>query len=232
LNTKDSESSRFFCKTLGDEAELKLTKFFIKNLKENDVFYDIGANYGFYSCLATEFCKEVHLFEPSPRIINYLKKNILKYSNVFLNNLAVSNKNEIIEIYFDKKSSGITTSNKNAIKRLDFNLDKREKTRAITLDEYIKNHPYPTIIKIDIEGSEKMAIEGGKDFLKNESPIIAMEIWSQKNNGEISTEAVEKLKDYGYKSYFINRDGTLKEVEGNLPKIITFDLFDNFIFKK
>lgn len=75
-----------------------------------------------------------------------------------------------------------------------------------------------------------MAIEGGEVFLKNESPIIAMEIWSQKNSGEISMEAVEKLKDYGYKSYFINRDGTLKEVEGE--KIITFDVFDNFIFKK
>ena len=166
LNAKDLESSRFFYKTLGNEAELKLTKFFIKNLKEDDIFYDIGANYGFYSCLAAEFCKEVHLFEPAPQIFEYLKKNTLEYSNVFLNNLAVSNKNGIVEIYFDKKSSAMTTLNKNAIERSDFDLDKKEKTQVITLDEYIKNHSHPTIIKIDIEGGEKMAIEGGGEFFK------------------------------------------------------------------
>ncbi len=63
--------------------------------------------------------------------------------------------------------------------------------------ETVKNHSHPTIIKIDIKGSEKMAIDGRRNFLKNESPIIAMKIWSQKDNGEIPMEAVEKLKDCG-----------------------------------
>jgi hypothetical protein len=39
---------------LPSEAEYKLTKFFIKNLKEDDIFYDVGANYGFYTYLALE----------------------------------------------------------------------------------------------------------------------------------------------------------------------------------
>ena len=73
-------------------GEYKLTKFFIKNLKEDDIFYDIGANYGFYSCLAAEFCKEVHLFEPIPFIFDNLKNNFKNHQNVFLNNIALSDK--------------------------------------------------------------------------------------------------------------------------------------------
>jgi len=63
--------------------EYKLTKFFIKNLKEDDVFYDIGANYGFYTALASEFCKEVHSFEPNPRIFEYLKESFKNDKNFF-----------------------------------------------------------------------------------------------------------------------------------------------------
>lgn len=232
-NSKDLDSiSIIIFKTLGCITELKLTKFFIKNLKEEDVFYDIGANYGFYSCLAAEFCKEVHSFEPVPEIFNYLKINTVDYSNTILNNLAVSDKNGIAEIYLDKKYSGVSTLNTKIVEKSTFDLSNKLKIRTITLDEYVKNHSHPTVIKMDIEGSEKMAIEGGEDFLKNESPIIAMEVLAKDNNGEISMEAVEKLRSLGYKSYSINSNGTLIRADGNLIESFELNSFSNFIFKK
>jgi len=226
VNAKDLEiSETIFFRILGDKAELKLTRFFIKNLKEDDIFYDIGANYGFYNCLAAEFCKEVYSFEPVPEIFNYLKKNTADYSNIILNNLAISDKKGFIDIYCDKKNSGSSTINKNVLNKESFTLGNKEKVRSIILDEYVKNHSHPTVIKMDIEGSEKMAIEGGENFLRNESPIIAMEVWSLKEGGKISMKAVEKLRDLEYKSYFIDLGGNLKEVQGDL-------VGDNYIFKK
>ncbi len=59
-----------------------------------------------------------------------------------------------------------------------------------------------------------------------------MEVWSKDNNREISMEAVEKLRSLGYRSYSINKDGEIEEVCDNLLKIITLNLFDNFILKK
>jgi len=53
--------------------------------------------------LAAEFCKEVHSFEPVPEIFNYLKKNTKEYSNIILNNMAISDKKGIVDIYRDKK---------------------------------------------------------------------------------------------------------------------------------
>jgi len=77
-----------------------------------------------------------------------------------------------------------------------------------------------------------MAIEGGENFLKNESLIIAMEVWAKDNNGEISMEAVEKLRDLGYRSYFINQEGDITEAEGNLIENFNLNNFDKFVFKK
>ena len=83
--------------------ELKIVKFLIKNFKENDNFYDIGANYGFYTLLAQEFIikVEIHAFEPLPKIFEILEKNaqIKKFKNTFLNQIALYDKNGEIEFY-------------------------------------------------------------------------------------------------------------------------------------
>jgi hypothetical protein len=84
--------SFYFLEDLDTVNELKSIKFLIKNFKGVDVFYDIGAQYGLYTSLALEFCKEVHAFEPIPKFFDVLKNNFKSYKNVFLNNLAVSDK--------------------------------------------------------------------------------------------------------------------------------------------
>jgi FkbM family methyltransferase len=223
---------------LPGEAEYKLTKFFIKNLKENDIFYDIGANYGFYTYLALEFCKEVHSFEPLPDVFQNLKINLENVNCVFLNQVALSNKDSQTRIYLPA-NSGLDTSAGSTIveETLDkhhYKFSKSLEIETTTLDNYLKNHNKPTIIKLDVEGAESLVIEGGYEFFKNNSPIIAMEVWSSKEGGEISMKAVEKLRELGYKSYLINKDGDLELVNGDLSLIVDQENLydDNFIFKK
>jgi FkbM family methyltransferase len=219
-------------------SEYRLTKFFIKNLKENDIFYDIGANYGFYTYLALEFCKEVHSFEPLPDIFENLKMNLENIRNVFLNKVALSNKEVKAKIYLPSKSgldaSAGSTIIKETIDKHHYKFSKSLEIETTTLDNYLKDHNKPTIIKLDIEGAECLVIEGGYEFFKNNSPIIAMEVWSSKEGGEISMKAVEKLRELGYKSYLINENGNLELVNGNLSLIVDQENLydDNFIFKK
>jgi FkbM family methyltransferase len=169
---------------LPGEEEYKLTKFFIKNLKENDIFYDVGANYGFYTYLALEFCKEAHSFEPLPDVFENLKMNLKNVENVFLNQVALSNKNGNAKIYLTK-SSGLDASGSSTIVEENLNAHYYKFSDSLdiettTLDNYLKNHNKPTIIKLDVEGAESLVIEGGYEFFKNNSPIIAMEVWSSK----------------------------------------------------
>jgi FkbM family methyltransferase len=224
--------------TLPDEAEYKLTKFFIKNLKENDIFYDIGANYGFYTYLALEFCKEVHSFEPLPYVFENLKINLENIENVFLNQVALSDKNGKAKIYLPANSGldalGGSTIVEEALDKHYYKFSKSLEIKTTTLDNYLKDHNKPTIIKLDVEGAECLVIKGGYEFFKNNSPLIAMEVWSSKEGGQISMKAVEKLKELGYKSYFINKNGNLELVNGDLSLIVDKENLygDNFIFKK
>ncbi|MFZ8847856.1 MAG: FkbM family methyltransferase [Minisyncoccia bacterium] len=216
----------YFLENLDALNELKSTKFLIKNFKDNDIFYDIGAQYGLYTSLALEFCKEVHAFEPIPKFFDVLKNNFKNYKNVFLNNLAVSDKKGKTGIYL-----GPTTIVEEMKKKYPKSCEEVE-IETITLDEYIKTHSKPTIIKMDIEGAEFLAIKGGYEFFKNNSPIILMEVLGDEFL-EISKKAVELLVELGYAPYQISLEGEISKVSLDfvykLKGIINLVFFKKYI---
>ncbi len=211
-------------------AEYNLTKFFVKNLKENDIFYDIGANYGFYTHLALEFCKEVHSFEPQPDEFENLSNNLKDDKRVFLNNVALSNNDGITKLLLAEESSSIISEIQTELSK---EFKQKIEVKTITLDDYLKTHNKPSILKIDVEGAENLVLEGGKEFFKNNSPVIAMEVWGDYfNNGKNKNHksAVKFLKDLGYKCYKINDDGELNLI--NEPDYQNLETYGNFVFKK
>jgi len=216
---------------IADLNELKLTKFLIKNLNPDDVFYDIGANYGFYTYLALEFCKEVHSFEPISECYESLFSNLKDEKNVFINKVAVSDTNGVDELTVFTKTFGLSSVNPVISENLkSLGSFKKIKVNTIKLDDYITSHTPPTILKIDVEGAEYLVLKGGVNLLTQLNPVVIMEVWGLDNNGEISMQAVDLLRSLGYKSYFIEQDGSLKFVDGNLSEMIKG--FDNFVFQK
>ncbi len=210
------------------QPEYKLTRFFIKSLMGNDVFYDVGANYGFYTYLASEFCGEVHTFEPLPVLFDDLMLNLSESKNVVLNKLALSNETGVDSIHLST-DSGVSTINQNSLDVHSYKYGKILEIRTVTLSEYLKNHKKPTVIKLDIEGAENMAIDGGYEFFKENMPTIAMEVWNKTDGGAISMIAVEKLRNMGYQSYSIDSDGELNKLDGDLTNTPSGD---NYIFRK
>ncbi|GIW67091.1 MAG: hypothetical protein KatS3mg095_0989 [Candidatus Parcubacteria bacterium] len=229
LKGGNSSSSMLYFGFIIDSNELKLTKFLIKNLKPEDVFYDIGANLGYYTYLALEFCKEVHSFEPIKECIESLRLNLKDKNNVFINEVALSDKEGIIKLYVPGDLYGLSSIKSNI---LHFKNLTTKEIPSITLDKYIyeEKHNPPTFLKIDVEGAEFEVLKGAEKFFKNNSPMISLEVWGKDNNGEISMRAVNLLRDWGYKSYFITKDGELEQKEGDLSLITNG--FDNFIFLK
>jgi len=229
----------FYSHGLIGGSEIKLTKFLIKNIDDNSVFYDIGANVGYYSLLVKEISDsiEVHSFEPVPKTFEYLKKNLSKTQNIFFNQLAFFNKESQIDFYnmTEAGDSGCSTFNASRAKSLvGF---KKIKVQATTLDKYCANHSKPTFLKIDVEGAESQVIEGGIKTLKETSPIISMEVWRKPLDNASHLKAIEILYNLGYKSYKIDNEGELEFIEKIDPerdvlKEDSCDNFDNFIFRK
>jgi FkbM family methyltransferase len=213
----------YFLEDLNSVNELKSIKFLIKNFKNDDVFYDIGAHYGLYTSLALEFCKEVHAFEPIPQSFDVLNNNFKSYKNVFLNNLAISDKMKKTKICIGPATIV------EEMKRKYPKLGEEVEIETITLDEYIKTHSKPTIIKMDIEGAEFLAIKGGYEFFKNNSPIILMEVLGDEFL-EISKKAVDLLVELNYVPHQINLEGEITKV--SLDFIYKLKGVNNLVFMK
>ncbi|MDB4984648.1 MAG: methyltransferase FkbM family [Patescibacteria group bacterium] len=218
-------------------AEHKLTKYFVTTFKEGDVFYDVGANYGFYSYLASEFCKEIHIFEPLPHVFKNVSDNFGS-KKAYLNNVALTNNDQGATMY-SAHNSGVSTVNADFVQaRSDNHKEGYVGTFQVptsTLDLYSRAHSIPTIIKIDVEGAELVVLEGGEHLLKTASPVVAVEVHIKQEDGNISQHAVEKLRSFGYESYQITDDGSLEKVEGDLALVVAKNpnlTFDNFVFKK
>jgi len=232
-----SEIILYLLGTLSSNQEIKLNKFLIKNLPENSIFYDIGANIGFYSLLVDDIIvqKEIHAFEPVPSIFKHLKDNFSNTQKIFLNQIALFNKEGEIDFYDGLElHSGASTVDISGINPAIVSKFKKIKIKATTLDRYCFSHSLPTFLKIDVEGAEGEVIEGGMETLEKINPVIAMEVWRKPFNNKSHLKAIEILYRLGYKSYKINQDGELIFVEKLIPEkeISEEDNFDNFVFKK
>lgn len=165
-------------------------KLFESEIKKGNVFFDIGANVGFYSLLAAEIVGsggKIFSFEPSLENFNFLKKHIMinGYENIFPFQVAVSRK--IGVSFFDE-----------AFNRAQGKLAEKGKIKinTISIDEWIDSMklPIPDVIKIDVEGAEALVLKGAEFTLKKYQPIIFLSIHGE----QVKNDCFEILRNCGY----------------------------------
>ncbi|MGF7117962.1 FkbM family methyltransferase [Methanobacterium oryzae] len=166
------------------EYETETSNIFKKIIKKDDIIFDLGANYGWYTTLFAKLAYQgyCHAFEPIEWIFNSLKRNcrINHLDNVFLNQLAVGDSIKEVEMFvFDELPHGHSS-----ISNYASNEYISSKSQMITLNNYISTNDIDKIdlIKCDIEGSELKMLEGATDLFELKKPPI----WIFEMNKETS----------------------------------------------
>jgi len=155
--------------------------FVLSLLKPGDVFFDLGANVGFYSLLAAErvgAAGAVHAFEPMPDNAATLRRTIERnsISHLHLNEVAVAESPGFRTLYYPDASwgnSGWATLVTSERKHHSIVVP------VITLDQYVRQHQieHVRLIKLDIEGAELLALQGATDLLaRPDAPDLFLEI--------------------------------------------------------
>lgn len=133
--------------------EPKETKLVKKEIEKGYTGLDLGASIGYYTLLFSRLVGnqgKVYSFELDPNRFHILEENVRMngYTNVVLENKAVSNKNGESIIF-------------------------RQKTQTVTLDSYFQIQEVDNIdfIKIDVEGHEKHVFEGMKEILRKNPQV-------------------------------------------------------------
>ena len=134
-------------------------------LREDDVFYDIGASVGAWSIPAALRAGKgtVVSFEPDPENMDRLKHNyeLNGIANYQLLPVAVGDKAGELELF----TAGAYAASPSL--RPVNNISTSRKVKIETIDGLIseKKIPLPSVIKIDIEGAEMMALKGMSNLL-------------------------------------------------------------------
>ena len=150
------------------------------------VFYDIGANVGYYTLPAACLARLVIAFEPNPRNTAYL------YKHLHLNN--VSNVQVIEAAIGDCDGEALFNSDPGPGMG---HIDKiGAKVSLVRIDTLVSSGtiPPPDAIEMDIEGGELAALVGGRETLERYRPILFLST----HGHEIRERCHEFLSSLGY----------------------------------
>jgi len=188
------------------DAEKEFLTDIINDLNEDDVFFDVGANLGIFSCFATSAITQGHIvaFEPYPPNIRQLKRN-LSYnaaeSDYDILDVALSDSHGSINFTSPDDDPGNQTGN---ISPTGESIE----VEAITGDELVDDGSVssPTVVKIDVEGAEPLVIDGLEDSLNNSScRLLYCEIHlpteyrpSVETYGESRESILRKISELGF----------------------------------
>jgi len=99
---------------VGHEFEPETVKIFQKFISPGDIVFDVGANIGYFTMLASQLVGRrgrVVSFEPVPYLNELLKSsaNLNRFQNILPLQIALSNKQGEGVIYTDKKNYGLAS---------------------------------------------------------------------------------------------------------------------------
>lgn len=141
--------------------------FLLHFLRDNDLFFDIGANVGSYTILAAGHVGTTTIsFEPVPSTFNSLVKNIELNQ---LKNLVTA-----LNIGLGKNKSVLHfTKNLDTVNHVVYDLSKANTSSIIevpveSVDEMVLQYGVPNLVKIDVEGFETEVLAGMIQTLKQE----------------------------------------------------------------
>jgi FkbM family methyltransferase len=155
----------------------------LSELRPSDVFYDIGANVGLYSCLAADVIgPKVVAFEPHPKNADRLARNAaINEFEIAVHRIALADSSGSTQM---KLSPGFDIDKPGSAGHTLLTEYYDEESDTVTVrkergDEFVHNQEMaaPTVLKIDTEGTEMDVLKGlDQTLARSECRLVYCEI--------------------------------------------------------
>ena len=169
---------------------------------ENDIVFDIGFNYGFFTLDALTYKpKKIIGFEPNPNLVKLF--NRLHIDSVELHQSAVSNKAGST-IFYENNFSGKSSIHS------DINSDTSSNSYQVNIcsfNDMAEQYDVIDYLKVDCEGAEYEIFESiPNEFLTNRIRKIALEFHHNINDIKV-VNLISKIKQCGFETKIDYKDG-------------------------
>jgi FkbM family methyltransferase len=187
----------------------------LASLGHSNTYLDVGANVGLHILAMAPLVNKAIAVEPYPVVLTTLQQHIAlnRLTNVEVLEVGFSNKKDKLKFVAPPdKDIGIGTFSKDVYENNPFFRDHHHKTLAtsemyfdvVQGDSLLKDQPVD-ILKVDIEGYERFALEGLKEVLHKNKPVVVMELNQNSDGGFVTNDQLESTLP-GYKFYKITDD--------------------------
>lgn len=202
---------------LGDSCELGEALFFRRCLKPGMTVFDVGANIGYYSLLASPIVGasgKIYSFEPVASTHQELAANI--YLNGIGNirafrHIVSDHSGPMTMRHGPPDNSGASHVEDGAAGQPD-----AEQVEAVSLDDFVKreNIRKVDVIKVDVEGYEAAVVKGARQVIEQFKPIWLIEVCTYVivRYFKGREELYALLDEYGYQPYAISHSGQLRRL--------------------
>jgi FkbM family methyltransferase len=161
-------------------SELPVQQALAGQLRPGGVFYDVGANVGFFSLLAAKRLGPagcVCAFEPVAENAASVRANakINRFANINVFELAAGRTSGTAELLLTDWDGGGSLSN-SAVRPSE--PVSRRQVRVVALDDWIpaERLPKPGVVKIDVEGVELEVLQGMSKTIAEFKPVLLYEV--------------------------------------------------------
>lgn len=197
--------------------QFEYTPIFVVLIQKVNVFYDIGANIGYYSLLAALVNPNTRTvgFEPASGPLFFFRENVRlnNFDNITIEDVALSDQMGELTFYeirnkkypylkhnlAGESNAGSKTKSRDFVPVV---------VRTTTLENYVDAHESQRIdlIKMDTEGTEHHILAHAGRVLKDMKPIVICETLFN----TIESELESIFSQYGYEFYNHTREGLKK----------------------
>jgi len=192
---------------------------------------DVGANAGFFTKKFAGWISDdqkVFAFEPEPANIRSLKSHLNSLLNkvVILEGVA-GNRNCVVNLYLDPYHPAGHKISSQGIEVKSFKIDDVISANKDSISDI-------SLIKIDVQGAEKMVLEGARDTIDKYNPTLFVEIDEEalKEFGTNSSEIFDMLSGLNYTPFYIDKKNKLREINYiELEKILSEKKYTEILFQ-
>jgi FkbM family methyltransferase len=171
-----NSSGGFPSRALG-YVEPEVQKVLAELLGPGDVFYDVGANIGYFTVIGARLvgpAGRVVAVEPQPEAVRRLQHNVAinGFDNVTVVEAAVDNEEGEGDLMVSHEGilewAALEHSPAPEVPSI--------RVRVTTLDRIRADQPAPKLVKLDVEGAESRALVGMRELLRRDKPPIVCEV--------------------------------------------------------